>query len=167
MVEQIDSNIDEPNVHESTVDYDRTKMLDSVVELCVDHNYIASCILSLIKSAYKVRVQVNSGLYDKFYCHNNELTSLEHCPEYVGGSFYCNDNNWSNPIPYELIKKFNIKTDKLYNSDQIVKFYSYEYQKEYLTNSPEKYKDLEPIGFNNQIKEEFDWLFNAIDMKLM
>lgn len=72
MVEQVDSNVDEPNVHESTVDYDRTKMLDSIVELCADHNYIASCILSLIKSAYKVRVQVNSGLYDKFYCHNNE-----------------------------------------------------------------------------------------------
>jgi hypothetical protein len=123
-----------------------------------------------------------------FDCRNNELTSLEHCPEHVGGDFdcsynqltslefcpetvygyfWCNNNPWTNVISYELIKKFNIRIWDLYTHEQKEKFGSYEYQKEYLTNTPEKYKDLEPIGFNNQIKEEFDWLFNAIDMKLM
>jgi hypothetical protein len=27
-----------------------------------------------------------------FYCHNNEITSLEGCPNYVGGDFYCHNN---------------------------------------------------------------------------
>jgi len=102
-----------------------------------------------------------------FSCRNNQLTSLEFCPEYVGGYFYCSYNSWTNVIPYDLIQKFNIRLFDLYTDEQKEKFGSYEYQKEYLTNTPEKYKDLEPIGFNKQIKDEFDWLFNAIDMELM
>jgi hypothetical protein len=55
---------------------------------------------------------------------------------------------------------------KLYN--ELKKIYgSYEYQKEFLTEFPEKYKDLEFVGYNDKIKEEFDWLFNAVDMGLM
>ena len=27
-----------------------------------------------------------------FYCHNNKLTSLKGCPEWVGGNFYCERN---------------------------------------------------------------------------
>jgi Leucine-rich repeat (LRR) protein len=104
---------------------------------------------------------------EDFSCSHNQLTSLDYAPEYVGGDFDCNENNWTNVIPFELIKKFNIRKWNLYTKEQKEKFYSYEYQKEYLTNSPEKYKDLEPIGFNDKIKDEFDWLFNAIDMELM
>jgi len=124
----------------------------------------------------------------RFICYNNELTSLEFCPEYVGGDvfltsnnltsleyhpkfvggvFYCSGNNWIEPISYELIDKLNICEVKLYTDEQLLKFGSYEYQKEFLNNTPEKYKDLEPIRYNKQIKEEFDWLFNAIDMKLL
>jgi len=51
------------------------------------------------------------------------------------------------------------------------KLASYKYQKNFLTNTPEKYKDLlediKIVGFAPGIKDEFDWLFNAIDMKLM
>jgi Leucine-rich repeat (LRR) protein len=102
-----------------------------------------------------------------FDCSYNQLTSLEYCPETVGGYFWCKKNPWTNVIPYDLIQKFNIRIWDLYTHEQKEKFGSYEYQKEYLTESPEKYKDLEYIGFNKQIKEEFDWLFNAIDMGLM
>jgi hypothetical protein len=28
-----------------------------------------------------------------FWCYNNDLTSLEGCPKYVNGSFACNNNN--------------------------------------------------------------------------
>jgi hypothetical protein len=105
-------------------------------------------------------------IYGDFYCNNNQLTSLDFCPEISGFSKYLN-NPWTNVIPYDLIKKFNIQISDLYTKEQKEKFGSYEYQKEYLTNSPEKYKDLEPIGFNDKIKDEFDWLFNAIDMGLM
>ncbi|MFA5754026.1 MAG: hypothetical protein WC905_01530, partial [Patescibacteria group bacterium] len=27
-----------------------------------------------------------------FYCHNNQLTSLQGAPKKVGGDFYCSDN---------------------------------------------------------------------------
>jgi len=103
---------------------------------------------------------------DNFYCNNNQLTSLEFCPKSVSGiRFNCSNNPWSNPLQYNLIKKFNI-TDA-YTDEQINFFGSYEYQKEFLNNSPEKYKDLIPIGFSKEIKEEFDWLFNAADMGLL
>jgi len=61
------------------------------------------------------------------------------------------------------------KEYSVYTKEQFEKFRSYEYQKEFLTNTPEKYRDLKYgyIGFNSKIKEEFDWLFNAIDMGLM
>jgi hypothetical protein len=102
-----------------------------------------------------------------FDCSDNQLISLEYCPETVGGYFWCDNNPWTNVIPYDLIKKFNIRIWDLYTHEQKEKFGSYEYQKIFLTNTPEKYKDLEPIGYNKQILEEFDWLFNAADMGLM
>jgi len=103
----------------------------------------------------------------KFDCTGNKLKSLNFCPDFVGGGFECGDNNWTKPIPYETIKKYNIDTGVLYNHEQYERFSTYEYQKKYLTESPEKYLDLLPFGFGSKIKEEFDWLFNAIDMKLM
>jgi len=102
-----------------------------------------------------------------FECDHNELTSLKFCPETIGGDFICLNNPWEKPIPYNIIEKFNIDIITLYNYEQRQKFGSFEFQKEYLTNNPEKCRDLTPFGFPNEIKEEFDWLFNAIDMGLM
>jgi len=102
-----------------------------------------------------------------FYCSYNKLTSLEFCPEIVGENFICNNNNWTNPIPYNIMLKYNLFLSNLYTFDQKKKFRSYKFQKEFLTNTPEKYKDLEVIGYHTKIKEEFDWLFNASDMGLM
>jgi len=120
-----------------------------------------------------------------FNCSHNELTTLEFFPEYVGGildcsnnkltsidnialysidMIYCSNNNWIDVIPYKIyLNAF----DSPYTDNQYFKFRSYEYQKEFLTKTPEKYNDLESVGYVNGIKEEFDWLFNAIDMGLM
>jgi len=122
-----------------------------------------SCALNKLTSLEFGPVSVDG----QFNCYDNELTSLEFAPEYVGGDFHCFNNNWTNVIPYELIIKYDILPDNIYSKEQVKKFGSYKYQKEYLTNTPEKYKDLEPIGYNKQILEEFDWLFNAADMGLM
>ena len=102
-----------------------------------------------------------------FDCSNNELTSLDFLPKNFNGNIYCSGNNWTKPIPFEFVEKYNILKNTLYNNKQLIKFGKYEYQKEFLTETPEKYKDLEPIGYNERIKEEFDWLFNAADMGLM
>lgn len=36
-----------------------------------------------------------SSVGGEFLCDNNKLTSLEHCPKLVGEDFYCSDNNLS------------------------------------------------------------------------
>jgi hypothetical protein len=97
-------------------------------------------------------------------CIGNNLTSLDFFPDIVDGNFYCHDNKWVIPIPYNIWLKTRSEP---YTNDQLYMFLTYDFQKEFLTNHPEKYKDLEPIGYNKKIKEEFDWLFNAIDMELM
>ena len=70
----------------------------------------------------------------------------------------------------EEFKTFNIM-DRIISknlSDNLKNIYgSYEFQKDYLTKTPEKYIDLEFIGYNDEIKKEFDWLFNAVDMGIM
>lgn len=105
-----------------------------------------------------------------FSCYSNELTSFEHIPEFIGGVIYCDDNNWTNPISYEYMIKYTIidsEKYKIYTEEQEEEFRSYDFQKDFLTKTPEKYKDLEYLGYNKQIKEEFDWIFNASDMGLM
>jgi len=102
------------------------------------------------------------------YCENNQLSELPFLPDSLL-ELHVGKNNWNKPIPYDLIKKYNLTGQrvKLYTKKQDEKFGSYEYQKKFLTTNPEKYKDLEYFGFPEEIKEEFDWLFNAIDMELM
>jgi hypothetical protein len=107
------------------------------------------------------------GIKRSIDCRYNNLKSLDFIPNDFDGMIKCSYNDWIKPIPYTVIKKYKIELTDLYTKEQKEKFGSYEYQKEYLTNSPEKYKDLEPIGYDHQIREEFDWLFNAIDMGLM
>jgi len=95
-----------------------------------------------------------------FNCSKNQLTSLEFCPKTVHGVFYCSNNNWTNPIPWKIIEKFNITIDNIYTDEQIKKFSSYGFQNDFITNTPEKYKDLEIIGYDTRIKVKFDWLFS-------
>lgn len=108
----------------------------------------------------------NSLLY--LYCENNKLSELPFLPDSLL-ELHVGSNNWNKPIPYDLIKKYNLTGQriKLYTKKQDEKFGSYEYQKNFLTTNPEKYKDLEYFGFPDEIKEEFDWLFNAADMGLI
>jgi hypothetical protein len=102
-----------------------------------------------------------------FKCSDNILTSLEHCPNYVGEMFFCHHNNWTNPIPYDIVQKFSFTINDLYTSEQKEKFRSYKFQRKFLTEYPEKYKDLIQLGYHKKIKDEFDWLFNAADMGVM
>ena len=45
-------------------------------------------------------IPVQFGLVDNgFYCFNNNLTSLEHCPTKVNGYFYCSNNMIVSEIP--------------------------------------------------------------------
>lgn len=50
-----------------------------------------------INLGFKHLTELPSYLPEKvegyFYCHNNYLTSLEHCPSEVGGAFFCAYNH--------------------------------------------------------------------------
>ena len=50
-----------------------------------------------------------------FYCHNNELTSLEGAPKEVRGEFYCSDNKLTSleGSPQKVRSHFNCSTNKL------------------------------------------------------
>ena len=47
-----------------------------------------------------------------------------------------------------------------------ITFMDYNYQKKFLTEQPENFKDLEQYGILPEIREEFDYLFNADNMGL-
>ena len=106
-------------------------------------------------------------IHGNFDCRNNQLTSLDNGPEIVTNTFFCKNNPWKFPIPLDIIKKYRLSWLTIYTHEQEEKFRSYEYQKDFLTKYPERYKDLIYLGYDPKIKEEFDWLFNASDMGLM
>jgi len=147
------------NISNIGCSYNFLTTLEFSPEICdfvyCSHNYLTS-----LKGCPK---KIN-GI---FSCSHNKLTSLEYCPEYVREMFICNDNNWTNPIPHDLVEKFSFTINDLYTFEQKKKFRSYKFQKQFLTEYPEKYKDLIQIGYHKKIKDEFDWLFNAADMGLM
>ena len=92
---------------------------------------------------------------------------MDFLPETIGGDLICYNNNWTYPIPKEILDKYKIDEKLLYTPEQLKKFKSYNFQYDYLTEFPEKYKELKQFGFAPGIRTEFDWLFNAIEMGLM
>jgi len=103
---------------------------------------------------------------ESLICSDNMLEYLPEIPVSVA-LLKCDQNNWKNPIKYDIINRFLFESYDVYTQEQIKKFRTYEYQKDFLTNTPEKYKDLYPIGYIFEIIQEFDWLFNAVNMGLM
>jgi len=70
----------------------------------------------------------------------------------------------------KTINKYNIEDlyiPDIYSDEEKEKFSSYDFQKEFLNEYPEKYLELEPFGYASGIKEEFKWIFDAVNMGLM
>ena len=53
---------------------------------------LKSQLKKLIKESTEEQVPRLNKVDGYFRCENNNLTSLQGAPKYVGGSFYCNDN---------------------------------------------------------------------------
>lgn len=91
-------------------------------------------------------------------CTNNKLKKLENIEKLLDlKEFECEMNNWIEPIPKEIMNKFfyTYGLAQLYTYDQEREFKSYNFQKQFLTNHPEKAQDLKPFGFHPEIKKEF------------
>jgi len=124
-----------------------------------------SCEYNNLKSLKGIQNTIIEG---DFNCSNNKLTSLDFLPENIEGTLFCDHNNWTYPIPDHIVVKYNIDYTNIYTSEQYEYFESFEFQKKFLTEFPEKYNDiLLYFGYADGIKEEFDWLFNAVEMGLM
>jgi len=102
----------------------------------------------------------------KLKCNNNRLKELPLLPDSLE-ELKCFDNAWIKPIKYEYYKKFKFKLHNVYSYDNISIFKTYEFQKDFLEREPENYLDLEPFGYDEQIKIEFEYLFTGEDMGLL
>ena len=122
---------------------------------------VLECEYNLIKQLPKLP----NGL-KKLMCDNNRLTELPELPDSLI-ELSCFSNNWYNPIKYDYYKKFSFKLHNVYTKSQIEIFSSYDFQKVFLTQNIENYLDLEPIGYNDEIKIEFDYLFSGGDIGLL
>ena len=71
----------------------------------------------------------------------------------------CGNNPWIEPIPIEYYNLANDKKD-IYDEEQKLKFGSYEFQKEFIEKYPFRLKDLEPIGIDLKIRDEYAYLFD-------
>ena len=88
----------------------------------------------------------------------------------------CYQNNWTKPIPYKYMVRFNLHCLSIKNSSdqqyvytegQFNKFSSFEFQKEFLEREPENYLDLKPIGYAKGLDELFPHLFDMDELGLI
>jgi len=91
-------------------------------------------------------------------CSYNNLSILPELPKSLN-VLNCSYNNWTEPILSKYYDKINTKFD-IYNDEQKEKFGSYEYQKEFIEKYPFRIHDLEPIGVDPKIKDEYAYLFD-------
>ena len=148
-----------------------TKMPELPISLkeldCADNN-----ILELPKLPHGLQ---------SLYCSRNKLKRLPELPSTLV-ILQCHSNDFEAPIKIEYFNKYFNKffiggrkspfdfvsscLDKVYTKEQIEKFSSYEFQKNFINE--DNWKDLEPFGYADGIKDgEFSYLFNAIDMGLL
>ena len=102
----------------------------------------------------------------KLFCQYNNIKILPELPESLI-NLKCHDNNWIKPIPYKYYNKFKLIILENYTQEQIDKFSSFEFQKEFLENEPENYLDLKPFGYANGIEELFPHLFDMDELGLI
>ena len=103
---------------------------------------------------------------ENLYCNNNNLTELPVLPDTLI-HLNCGYNDWIKPIKYEYMDNFNLVFLDVYTNEQIRKFTSFEFQKEFLEREPENYFDLKPIGYANGIEDLFPHLFDMDELGLI
>ena len=95
-------------------------------------------------------------------CSHNKLTELLKLPKNLE-NLYCFDNNWKEPLNFDIIRKFYIQP---YTKNQKYLFNSENFQRKFLTEYPEKFKNLcvGDLEIHPLIRKEFSYLFEGEDM---
>ena len=93
-------------------------------------------------------------------CSYNNLKKLPELPDTLE-ELTCNYNDWEEPIKTEYVFKFKI----MYTPLRRDMFRDENFQRKFLTEHPERFKDLEvnQIGIQPIIKKEFAHLFEGDD----
>jgi len=96
-------------------------------------------------------------------CCHNKLKYLPEIPDSLT-SLICYINDWAEPIKSEIAIRFDLYN--LYNNEQLDRFNSEEYQREFLTKYPERFQDLtfKKLNIHPIIRKEFAYLFEGEDM---
>jgi Leucine-rich repeat (LRR) protein len=161
--------------------------LPNSLEKLICHNNQLTKLPELPNSLKKIYCHYNNltklpelpNSLKKLYCHNNQLTKLPELPDSLN-YLYCYNNNltklpelpnsllkldcfnnpFKEPIKKEIIEKFELDENKLYTTDSIELFKSYNFQKQFLTDNPTRYMDIEE-WLRPEIKEEFAYLYDS------
>ena len=119
-------------------------------------------------------------------CYGNELTSLPklpnkleylnfadnkitHLPELPESLEYITwwGNDWKEPLKYEDMNRFDEQQSTGgYNDEQFVLFNSEEFQRKFLTENPERFRDLTilDLEIHPTIRKEFNYIFEGEGM---
>jgi len=145
------------------------KLPEDLIELNCEHNNLES-LPELPKTLKLLYCYVNNltelpelpiGLTN-LVCQYNKLKRLPDIPIHLE-EFKCNDNDWEEPIKSE----YAIMVDcNPYNKEQIALFSSEEFQRKFLNEHPDRFKDLSCWGIevNDVIRKEFPWIFEGDSM---
>ena len=167
---------------------------DSLLEIDARENYLTELPelppnltrLSCVKNKLDKLPELPDSL-EILDCSENDLIELPKLPKNLKSCGVGINNNWNAPIPYNWLEIMKSRSEDvqnyvysfiIYTPEQIRKFKSYEFQKQFLIEQPERYRDLEQFnshtfrgeknsGYAPGIEEEFDYLFKGEDMGLL
>ena len=99
-------------------------------------------------------------------CSNNRLKKLPKLPENLL-QMDCHNNEWEEPIKIEIIDRFYLYGNSSpYTKNQIELFNSEEFQRKFLTENPERFRDLTilDLEIHPTIRKEFNYIFEGEGM---
>jgi hypothetical protein len=148
------------------------KLPNTLVNLDCDKNNIKELpelpesleILSCMRNDIKHLPKLPKNLKDLTCIY----TKLEDLPKLPENMMFCDIRftNYKEPVSPENFKI--LKNDmNIYSQEQIDKFSSFEFQKEFLTKHPEKFENLKHIGYADGIEELFPHLFDMDELGLL
>jgi len=143
---------------------------DSLIQLSCDNNKLTSLpkLPQTLENLFCNSIELTSlpelpNSIQILHCNGNNLEYLPELPKSLR-IFSCSNNKWKEPIKKEIVDKFNLYA--LYTKEHIELFSSEEYQRDFLTEHPERFQDLscEGITVHPVIRKEFSYIFEGEGM---
>lgn len=105
----------------------------------------------------------NCKSFSSLFVERNKIKNLDAIKGKKISILSCYDNDLDEPVPEEIIE--NCDNAVFYNTDDFRRFQSYEIQKNFLEEHPERIKDLEQFGFSEEIVKEYKELLDFFNVR--